>query len=267
MNSSEPPLLSIDDLEVVYDSVVLSLRKLALRVPRGGIVALLGSNGAGKSTTLKAISNVLAAENGRILGGRILLDGALINNSDPAELVRRGVVHVMEGRRIFQPLTVDENLRTGAYFERSASTVRRDLDRVYTYFPRLKERRRTKAGYLSGGEQQMTAIGRGLMARPKLMLLDEPSIGLAPMLVKEIYDILQRLNRDENMSVLLAEQNVQIALAVAQYGYVIESGRVVLEGSAEGLKRNPEVKAFYLGFDAKTLEAERPTEQEAMQCL
>jgi branched-chain amino acid transport system ATP-binding protein len=251
MDLGIPPLLSVEDVEVVYDHVVLSLRKLTLEVLRGAIVALLGANGAGKSTTLKAISNVLLAEGGRIVHGRILLDGSFINGCDPAELVRRGVVHVMEGRRIFEPLTVEENLRTGAYARRDSRAVRRDLDLVYTYFPRLAERRRAKAGYLSGGEQQMTAIGRGLMAHPRLMLLDEPSIGLAPMLVKEIYEIIQRLNRQENMSVLLAEQNVQMALSVAKYGYLIENGRVVLEGSAEWLRKNPGIKEFYLGFGTK----------------
>jgi branched-chain amino acid transport system ATP-binding protein len=242
------PLLKLDNIEVVYDRVILVLKGVSLEVPEGGIVALLGANGAGKSTTLKAISNILRAERGDVTSGRVEFRGERIDGLNPDELVRMGIVQVMEGRRLFEHLTVEENLRAGAYARNDNPAIRQDLERVYTYFPRLKERRNLKAGYLSGGEQQMAAIGRGLMARPKLMLLDEPSMGLAPMLVKEIFSIVARLNQDENVAVLLAEQNAKVALSVVDYGYVLENGRIALQDSAEALRANADIKEFYLGF-------------------
>ncbi len=242
------PLLKVDNIEVVYDRVILVLKGVSLEVPEGGIVALLGANGAGKSTTLKAISNILRAERGEVTDGRVEFRGERIDGRNPDELVHMGIVQVMEGRRLFEHLTVEENLRTGAYARTDNPAIHQDLERVYTYFPRLKERRNLKAGYLSGGEQQMAAIGRGLMARPKLMLLDEPSMGLAPMLVKEIFEIVARLNRVENVAVLLAEQNAKVALSVVQHGSVLESGRIVLQDTAEALRANADIKEFYLGF-------------------
>jgi branched-chain amino acid transport system ATP-binding protein len=242
------PLLSVNNIEVIYDHVILVLRGVSLRVPEGGIVALLGANGAGKSTTLKSISGLLRTERGDVTKGSIEFEGAPIHRQDPGENVRRGIVQVMEGRRVFEHLTVEENLQTGAYTRRDAAAARRDLDLVYNYFPRLRERRDFKAGYISGGEQQMLAIGRALMARPKLMLLDEPSMGLAPMLVQEIFEIVSRLNREEGVAVLLAEQNATIALRFAQYGYVMESGRIVLDGDAKTISDNEDIKEFYLGL-------------------
>lgn len=212
------------------------------------MIALLGANGAGKSTTLKAISSLLRAERGEVTKGSIDFQGTRIDQIDAAAVVRQGIVQVMEGRRVFEHLTVEENLRTGAYTRRNGEAVQRDLERVYHYFPRLLERHNVKAGYISGGEQQMLAIGRGLMARPKLMLLDEPSMGLAPMLVREIFDIVARLNREENVAILLAEQNAAMALRVVHYGYVMESGRIVLDGEANMLRENEDVKEFYLGL-------------------
>jgi branched-chain amino acid transport system ATP-binding protein len=241
-------ILSVNNIEVIYDHVILVLRGVSLRVPEGGIVALLGANGAGKSTTLKAISGLLRTERGEVTKGSVELHGEPIHRKDPGEVVRRGIVQVMEGRRVFEHLTVEENLQTGAYTRRDSQAARRDLDLVYTYFPRLKERRGFKAGYISGGEQQMLAIGRALMAQPKLMLLDEPSMGLAPMLVQEIFEIVGRLNRDEGVAVLLAEQNATIALRFAQYGYVMESGRIVLDGDAKTISENEDIKEFYLGL-------------------
>ena len=242
------PLLSVNNIEVIYDHVILVLRGVSLRVPEGGVVALLGANGAGKSTTLKSISGLLRTERGDVTKGSIEFEGAPIHRQDPGENVRRGIVQVMEGRRVFEHLTVEENLMTGAYTRRDAAAARRDLDLVYNYFPRLRERRGFKAGYISGGEQQMLAIGRALMARPKLMLLDEPSMGLAPMLVQEIFEIVSRLNREEGVAVLLAEQNATIALRFAQYGYVMESGRIVLDGDARTIADNEDIKEFYLGL-------------------
>jgi branched-chain amino acid transport system ATP-binding protein len=240
-------LLSVNSIEVIYDHVILVLKGVSLRVPEGGIVALLGANGAGKSTTLKAISGLLRTERGDVTKGSVEFQGQPIHVRSPNEIVRRGIVQVMEGRHVFEHLTVEENILTGAYTRPGAAT-KQDLDMVYAYFPRLKERRAFRAGYISGGEQQMLAIGRALMAHPKLMLLDEPSMGLAPMLVQEIFEIVARLNREENVAVLLAEQNATIALAFAQYGYVMENGRVVLDGDARTIADNEDIKEFYLGL-------------------
>ena len=246
---AEAPLLSVNNIEVVYDRVILVLKGVSLEAPRGAIVALLGANGAGKSTTLKAISNLLRSERGEIVKGRIDYDGARIDGASPPELVRRGVVQVMEGRHCFEHLTVEENLLTGAYTRRDGrDAVRRDLDMVYGYFPALKRRASSQAGYVSGGEQQMTALGRALMARPRLILLDEPSMGLAPQLVEEIFVIVKRLNEEAGVSFLLAEQNATAALRYASYGYILENGRVVLDGDAASLRENEDVKEFYLGL-------------------
>jgi branched-chain amino acid transport system ATP-binding protein len=243
------PILSVNNIEVVYDHVILVLKGVSLAVPKGEIVALLGANGAGKSTTLKAISNLLAAERGEVTKGSIVFDGEEVHARTPNELVRRGCVQVMEGRHCFAHLTVDENLLTGAYTRRDGqAAIRRDIDLVYSYFPRLKERRQSIAGYISGGEQQMCAIGRALMARPKMILLDEPSMGLAPQLVEEIFEIVVDLNAKEGVSFLLAEQNTFMALKCARYGYVLENGRVVLDGEAKALSENEDVKEFYLGI-------------------
>jgi branched-chain amino acid transport system ATP-binding protein len=241
-------ILSVNNIEVIYDHVILVLRGVSLRVPEGGIVALLGANGAGKSTTLKAISGLLRTERGDVTKGSVEFMSEAIHRKDPGEVVRRGIVQVMEGRHVFEHLSVEENLQTGAYTRRDSQAARRDLDLVYTYFPRLKERRGFKAGYISGGEQQMLAIGRALMARPKLMLLDEPSMGLAPMLVQEIFEIVGRLNREERVAVLLAEQNANMALRFAQYVYVMENGRVVLDGDVKTVSENEDIKEFYLGL-------------------
>ena len=246
--SDARPLLSVNNIEVIYDHVILVLKGASLRVPEGGMVALLGANGAGKSTTLKAISGLLRTERGEVTKGAIEFLGDPIHRKDPGEIVTRGVVQVMEGRHVFEHLTVEENLLTGAYTRRNGDAVKRDLDLVYGYFPRLVERRSVKAGYVSGGEQQLLAIGRALMARPRLMLLDEPSMGLAPMLVQEIFHIVSRLNREENVAVLLAEQNATMALRFAQHGYVMESGRIVLDGEAGKLRENEDIREFYLGL-------------------
>ena len=246
---AEAPLLSVNNIEVVYDRVILVLKGVSLAAPRGAIVALLGANGAGKSTTLKAISNLLRSERGEIVKGRIDYDGVRIDGASPPELVQRGVVQVMEGRHCFEHLTVEENLLTGAYTRRDGrDAVRRDLDMVYGYFPALKRRSGSLAGYVSGGEQQMTALGRALMARPRLILLDEPSMGLAPQLVEEIFAIVKRLNEEAGVSFLLAEQNATVALRYASYGYILENGRVVLDGEAASLRENEDVKEFYLGL-------------------
>jgi branched-chain amino acid transport system ATP-binding protein len=244
-------LLAVNNIEVVYDHVILVLKGVSLAVQAGGIVALLGGNGAGKTTTLKAISNLLRAERGEVTKGQILLDGEDVARLDPNELVRRGVVQVMEGRHCFEHLTVEENLLTGAYTRRDGrAALLADLELVYGYFPRLRERRKAQAGYTSGGEQQMTAIGRALMARPRVILLDEPSMGLAPQLVEEIFEIVARLNRDEGVTILLAEQNTNVALRYARYGYILENGRVVLDDDASTLRRNEDVKEFYLGLSS-----------------
>ena len=241
-------VLSVNNIEVIYDRVILVLKGVSLQVPEGGIVALLGANGAGKTTTLKAVSNLLRAERGEVTKGNIELNGDRVDALSPNELVRRGCIQVMEGRHCFEHLTVEENLLTGAYTRKEGrGAIARDLEMVYSYFPRLKERQSSLAGYISGGEQQMTAIGRALMSRPNTILLDEPSMGLAPQLVEEIFEIVQRLNENEKVSFLLAEQNTNIALKYATYGYILENGRVVLDGEASALRENEDVKEFYLG--------------------
>src|SRR4051812_26529078 len=243
-------MLSVNGIEVIYNHVILVLKGVSLSVQEGAIVALLGANGAGKTTTLKAISNLLRAERGEVTKGYIEFQGARIDQLSPAELVKRGVCQVMEGRHCFQHLTVEENLLTGAYTQPGGAEVRAQLERVYQYFPRLKDRRHSQAGYTSGGEQQMTAIGRALMARPKMILLDEPSMGLAPQLVEEIFEIVKDLNQNEKVSFLLAEQNTNIALKYAGYGYILENGRVVMDGEGRSLAENEDVKEFYLGFSS-----------------
>lgn len=240
-------LLSVNNVEVVYDDIVLVLRGLSLEVPKGAIVALLGANGAGKSTTLKAISGLLKSEDGRITRGDVVFDGLSIASAEPDAIVRRGVFQVMEGRRIVADMSVLENLRVGAFTRTDgAAAVKRDIERVYQYFPRLKERTGL-AGYLSGGEQQMLAIGRALMARPRLILMDEPSMGLSPLLVKEVFSIIGKLNRELGVTILLVEQNAHLALRLASYGYIMEQGKVVLDGTARALLANEDVKEFYLG--------------------
>ncbi len=248
MSDNGRALLTVNNIEVIYDHVILVLKGVSLHVPEGGIVALLGANGAGKSTTLKAISGLLRTERGEVTKGVVELQGRPLHRRNASDIVRSGVVQVMEGRHVFEHLTVEENLLTGAYTRRNAREVADDLARVYKYFPRLTERRTVRAGYVSGGEQQMLAIGRALMARPRLMLLDEPSMGLAPMLVQEIFGIVSRLNREEKVAVLLAEQNAAMALNFAQYAYVMESGRIVLDGDAQTISQNEDVKEFYLGL-------------------
>ena len=241
-------MLKLNNVEVVYDRTILVLRGVSFEVPAGQIVALLGSNGAGKSTTLKTISGILKPERGDVTAGAVEFNGARIDQREPAEVVQLGIAQVMEGRRVFGLLTAEENLIAGAHTRRDRSQIRKDIELVYEYFPRLAERRHIKAGYLSGGEQQMLAIGRGLMSRPKLMLLDEPSLGLAPLLVEEIFAIVQRLNQQEGMTVLLVEQNATMALTIAQHGYIMENGRIVLDGPAHVLRNNADIKEFYLGL-------------------
>jgi branched-chain amino acid transport system ATP-binding protein len=241
-------MLKLSNVEVIYDQVILVLKGVSLEVPEGRIVALLGANGAGKSTTLKAVSGLLRPERGEVTEGSIEFMGERLDRKDASQIVRLGIVQVMEGRRVFEHLTTEENLLTGAHTRTDADALARDIDLVYTYFPPLGERRRLKAGYLSGGEQQMLAIGRALMARPKLILLDEPSLGLAPLLVHEIFDIIGRLNREERVTMLLVEQNAVAALRIANYGYVMENGRIVLDGDAEKLRTNEDVREFYLGL-------------------
>jgi branched-chain amino acid transport system ATP-binding protein len=252
--------LAVSNIEVIYDHVILVLKGVSLQVQKGRIVALLGANGAGKTTTLKAISSLLRAERGEVTKGSIEFDGKRIDQLTPNDLVRMGVCQVMEGRHCFQHLTVEENLLTGA-FTRSIgrAELARDLDLVYQYFPRLRERRGSLAGYTSGGEQQMTAIGRALMARPKMILLDEPSMGLAPQLVEEIFEIVRDLNQKEGVSFLLAEQNTNIALRYADYGYILENGRVVMDGEAKRLRENDDVKEFYLGLSTAGRKSFRDT--------
>lgn len=241
-------LLEINNIEVIYNHVILVLKGVSLTVPKGGITALLGGNGAGKTTTLKAVSNLLHSERGQVTKGSILYRNRPIADLNPSELVKQGVVQVMEGRHCFEHLTIEENLLTGAYTRADGkAAVSRDLDLVYNYFPRLRDRRKSQAGYTSGGEQQMCAIGRALMSSPETILLDEPSMGLAPQLVEEIFEIVKRLNEQEGVSILLAEQNTNVALRYAHYGYILESGRVVMDGKASDLRENPDVKEFYLG--------------------
>lgn len=241
-------ILSVNNIEVIYDHVILVLKGVSLHVPRGGIVAILGANGAGKTTTLRAISNLLHAERGAVTKGNIEFKGQQVQSLSPSELVRRGCIQVMEGRHCFGHLSIEENLLTGAFTRRDgAAAIRQDMEMVYEYFPRLHERRASQAGYTSGGEQQMCAIGRALMSRPSMILLDEPSMGLAPQLVEEIFDIVRQLNHDMGVSFLLAEQNTNIALNYATYGYILESGRVVMDGTGNILRENVDVKEFYLG--------------------
>ncbi|NOZ49292.1 MAG: ABC transporter ATP-binding protein [Chloroflexi bacterium] len=241
-------MLSLNNVEVIYDDVILVLKGMSMEVREGQIVALLGSNGAGKSTTLKAISGLLKPEDGEVTDGEILFRQQPIHNRDAAEIVRRGIFQVMEGRRVFEHLTVEENLRAGAYTARRRGTFAADLELVYGYFPWLKGRRHHTAGYLSGGEQQMLAIGRALMAHPQLMMLDEPSLGLAPLLVREIFDIVKRINREQNTTILLVEQNARLALGICDYAYIMESGRIVLAGDPQALSNNADVREFYLGL-------------------
>ena len=244
----DAPILSVNNIEVIYDRVILVLKGVSLTVPAGGITALLGANGAGKTTTLKAISNLLRAERGEVTKGTIVFEDGEVQSLSPDNLVRRGCIQVMEGRHCFGHLSVEDNLMTGAYTRRDGkAAIARDLELVYEYFPRLKIRRSSQAGYTSGGEQQMTAIGRALMSKPKMILLDEPSMGLAPQLVEEIFGIVKKLNEEQGVSFLLAEQNTNTALRYAKYGYILESGRVVLDGEAAALRENEDVKEFYLG--------------------
>ena len=243
--------LSVNNIEVIYDHVILVLKGVSLSVPQGKIVALLGANGAGKTTTLKAISNLLRAERGDVTKGTIEFKGKRVDRLTPNELVKMGICQVMEGRHCFAHLTVDENLLTGAFTRRaSRADIRADLEKVYSYFPRLKQRRTSLAGYTSGGEQQMTAVGRALMAQPSMILLDEPSMGLAPQIVEEIFEIVRDLNQKEKVSFLLAEQNTNVALRFADYGYILENGRVVMDGAAKDLAQNEDVKEFYLGLSS-----------------
>ncbi len=250
--NNSTPLLAVNNIEVIYDHVILVLKGVSLEVPEGGIVALLGANGAGKTTTLKAISNLLKSERGDVTKGSIEFKGKRTDRLSATELVRRGVIQVMEGRRCFEHLTVEENLLTGSYTRSDGrAAVAEDLEKVYHYFPRLRERRSAQSGYTSGGEQQMTAVGRALMARPSVILLDEPSMGLAPQLVEEIFEIVARLNEQEGVTFLLAEQNTNVALRFAKYGYILETGRVVMDGEAAMLSQNEDVKEFYLGVSGE----------------
>jgi branched-chain amino acid transport system ATP-binding protein len=242
-------LLEVNNIEVIYNHVILALKGVSLNVPKGGITALLGGNGAGKTTTLKAISNLLHSERGEVTKGSITYRGESISELNPATLVRKGVIQVMEGRHCFEHLTIEENLQTGAFTRKDgAGAIAADIEKVYNYFPRLRERRTSMTGYISGGEQQMCAIGRALMSKPETILLDEPSMGLAPQLVEEIFGIIKSLNEKEGVSFLLAEQNTNVALKYANYGYILESGRVVMDGPAKELAENPDVKEFYLGI-------------------
>ncbi len=243
------PILSVNNIEVIYDHVILVLKGVSLNVAEGGIVAILGANGAGKSTTLKSISNLIKGERGEVTKGSIEFKGERVDGMTPNDLVRRGCIQVMEGRHCFGHLSIEENLLTGAFTRRDGNAaVKEDLEKVYNYFKRLRERRNSQAGYTSGGEQQMCAIGRALMSRPKMILLDEPSMGLAPQIVEEIFEIVKDLNAKENVSFLLAEQNTNVALRYATYGYILESGRIVMDGTAKDLRENEDVKEFYLGI-------------------
>ena len=249
MNANSDDILRIDNIEVMYDSVISALHDVSLTVPRGKIVALLGGNGAGKSTTLKAISTMLAAERGKVTRGTITYDGTAVTNQNPAEMVGLGMVQVLEGRRCFAHLTVEENIIAGAYSRNlSKSDIKNELEKIYSYFNRLRDRRKSQAGFTSGGEQQMVAVARAMMAKPKMLMLDEPSMGLAPQLVAEIFNIVRELNQKEGVSILLAEQNTNVALRNANYGYIIETGHVMLHGTAESLLNNDKVKELYLGI-------------------
>ena len=251
-NSDETEnILVVNNIEVVYSHVILVLKGVSLNVKKGGITALLGGNGAGKSTTLKSISNLLSSERGEVTKGSVTFENEDIHDLDPSQLVKKGVIQVMEGRHCFEHLTVEENLLTGAYTRTSSKEVKEDLERVYNYFPRLRDRRTSQAGYTSGGEQQMIAIGRALMAKPSMILLDEPSMGLAPQLVKQIFEIVAEINKKEGVTILLAEQNTNIAFQYAEYAYILENGRVVMEGSAESMRDNEDVKEFYLGISGE----------------
>ena len=252
-NKSHKPedILIVNNIEVVYSHVILVLKGVSLNVKKGGITALLGGNGAGKSTTLKAISNLLSSERGEVTKGSVTFENENIHGLDPSQLVKKGVIQVMEGRHCFEHLTVEENLLTGAYTRSNAKEVKEDLERVYNYFPRLRERKTSQAGYTSGGEQQMIAIGRALMAKPTMILLDEPSMGLAPQLVKQIFEIVAEINKKEGVTILLAEQNTNVALQYAEYAYILENGRVVMEGTAESMRDNEDVKEFYLGISGE----------------
>ena len=244
-------VLIVNNIEVVYSHVILVLKGVSLKVKKGGITALLGGNGAGKSTTLKSISNLLASERGEVTKGSVTYSNEYIHDLDPSQLVKKGVIQVMEGRHCFEHLTVEENLLTGAYTRTNNKEVKEDLERVYNYFPRLRDRRTSLAGYTSGGEQQMIAIGRALRAHPTMILLDEPSMGLAPQLVKQIFEIVAEINRKEGVTILLAEQNTNMALQYAEYAYILENGRVVMEGTAESMRDNEDVKEFYLGISGE----------------
>jgi branched-chain amino acid transport system ATP-binding protein len=249
LQSNATPVLLVNNIEVIYSRVILVLKGVSLTVPRGGIVALLGANGAGKTTTLKAISNLLRAERGEVTKGAISFKGERVDGLSPNELVRRGCIQVMEGRHCFGHLTIEENLLTGAFTRRDgAKAIARDIEAIYSYFPHLKQRRQSLAGYTSGGEQQMCAIGRAMMSKPEMILLDEPSMGLAPQVVEEIFEIVKDLNSKERVSFLLAEQNTNIALRYATSGYILENGRIVLDGEASALRANEDVKEFYLGM-------------------
>ncbi|PZN98767.1 MAG: ABC transporter ATP-binding protein [Hyphomicrobiales bacterium] len=241
-------ILSLNNIEVIYDHVILVLKGVSLHVPRKGIVAILGANGAGKTTTLKAISNLLKAERGEVTKGSIMFEGERVDRMSPNELVRRGCIQVMEGRHCFGHLSIEENLLTGAFTRRDGNAaIKRDLEKIYELFPRLKQRRSSQAGYTSGGEQQMCAVGRAMMSKPKMILLDEPSMGLAPQIVEEIFEIVRRLNAEDGVSFLVAEQNTNMALRYATYGYIMETGRIVMDGEAAMLRENEDVKEFYLG--------------------
>jgi branched-chain amino acid transport system ATP-binding protein len=244
-------MLEVNNIEVVYSEVILVLKGMSLQVEEGKIATLLGNNGAGKSTTLKAISGLLKSEDGEVTDGSISFLGERIDRMDPEKIVRKGIFQVMEGRKAFEDLTVDENLRVGAHTIKSSKQIKQDLEMVYSYFPRLTQRKKFQAGYISGGEQQMLVIGRGLMARPRLMLMDEPSMGLSPMLVGEIFDIIKRINGEEKVTILLVEQNARMALSIAHHGYVMESGRIVLDDETDKLRENEDVKEFYLGLTDK----------------
>jgi branched-chain amino acid transport system ATP-binding protein len=246
--TTTPPVLTVNGIEVIYNHVILVLKGVSLQLAEGQIAAILGGNGAGKTTTLRAISNLLKGERGEVTKGSIELRGERIENLTPAELVKRGVVQVMEGRHCFAHLTIEENLLTGAYTRKDKAEIAANLEKVYTYFPRLKTRRTSQAAYTSGGEQQMCAIGRALMANPSVVLLDEPSMGLAPQIVEEVFEIVKDLNQKEKVSFLIAEQNTHMALRYANYGYIMESGRIVMDGKAEDLRNNEDVKEFYLGM-------------------